>query len=334
MNTSLPQTYRALISKDDKQPHLEDIPLSKPGKNQVLVKMAFAPLNQTDLINIAGGYRITTNPPYPVGWEGSGTVAAIGEDLKVGFQVGDRVHVHSGGSLAQYCLSSSEDCAPIKGDLSFEEAASHCVNPSTVAYMGALVERGGHKAAVSTAASSALGKMLIRLLKQKGIKSINIVRQDKYFDELKKEGADYVLNSEASDFEEKLKEITAKEEATIAFDAINGDFTANKLLKNMPAGSICYVYGLLSEDHKWKVWDKNKHELEDGKAVTGLIISTYIEEFKDKGQLDKLWEEIHTPLKTIFKTETHKVYPLEEICEAVEYYKANASKGKILIKLN
>jgi NADPH:quinone reductase-like Zn-dependent oxidoreductase len=141
------------------------------------------------------------------------------------------------------------------------------------------------------------------------------------------------LNSEAPDFEEKLKEIAAKEGATIAFDAINGDFTT-KLLKNMPANSICYVYGLLSGDHKWQVWGKEKHELEDGKAVTGLIMTTYIEEFREKGQLDKLWEEIHTPLKTIFKTETHKVYSLEEIREAVEYYKVNSSRGKLLIKLN
>jgi NADPH2:quinone reductase len=334
MDSSLPQTYRALTAQDDKQPHLEDIPLLKPGKNQILVKMAFAPINQTDLINLAGGYRMTANPPYPVGREGSGTVTAVGEDLQVTYTVGDRVHVHSNGTLAQYCLANSEDCAPIKGDLSFEDAASHIINPSTVAYMGALAVRGGHKAAVSTGASSALGKMLIRLLKQKGITSINIVRQDKYFDELKKEGADYVLNSEAPDFEEKLKEITAKENATIAFDAINGDFTANKLLKNMPAGSICYVYGILSGDKKWNIWDKTKHELADGKAVAGLVYRNYIQEFKDRGDLNKLWEEIHTPLKTIFKTDTHKIYPLEEIREAVEYYKANSSKGKILIKLN
>jgi NADPH2:quinone reductase len=175
--------------------------------------------------------------------------------------------------------------------------------------------------------------MVIRYFKQKGIKTINTVRQDKYADELKKEGADYVLNSEASDFEEKLKEIAAKEGAIIAFDAINGDFTT-KLLKNMPANSICYVYGALSGEFKWQVWSKEKHELDDGKAVTGLMMTTYIDEIREKGKLDKLWEEIHTPLKTIFKTETHKVYSLEEICEAVEYYKANASKGKLLIKFN
>ena len=331
MDSSLPQTYHMLTSGDDKTPRLEQVPLPKPGKNQILVKMAFAPINQTDLINLGGGYRLSPNPPYPVGLEGSGTVVAVGEDLQAPHKVGDRVHVHSVGTLAQYCIANSEDCAPIKGDLSFEDAASHIINPCTVAYMAALAVRGGHKAAISTAASSALGKMLIRYFKQKGIKTINTVRQDKYIDGLKQEGADYVLNSEAPDFETKLKEIAEKEGATIAFDAINGDFTT-KLVSNMPVNSTCYVYGMLSGQVKWSLTETKK--LDDGKTISGLIYRSYIQEFKEKGELNKLWEEIHTPLKTIFKTETHKVYPLEEIKEAVEYYKANSSKGKLLIKLN
>jgi NADPH:quinone reductase-like Zn-dependent oxidoreductase len=334
MDNFLPQTYQTVTGYHDMQPHLEDIPLQAPGKNQILIKMIFAPINQTDLINLSGNSRISVNPPYPVGREGSGTIAAVGEDLQVAYKVGDRVHVHSNGTLAQYCLAKSEDCAFIKGDLSFEEAAPFVINPSTAAYIGVVAERDGAKAVINTGASSALGKMLIRLFRKKGIKLINVVRQDKYIDELKKEGADYVLNSESSDFEEKLKKISAKEGATIAFDAINGNFTTDKLLKNMPVGSICYVYGMLSGDHKWKGWDTKKYQFEDEKSVTGLVYTTYIDELKEKGQLDKLWTAIHGSLKTIFRTNVHKIYPLNEIHEAVEYYKANSSKGKILIKLN
>jgi NADPH2:quinone reductase len=114
--------------------------------------------------------------------------------------------------------------------------------------------------------------MMIRLFKQRGIKTINTVRQDKYIDELKKEGADYVLNSESPDFETQLKEIAAREGATLGFDAINGDFTT-KILNCQPPNSICYAYGALSENMKWTIAANKKFD--DGKTIAGLICTTY-----------------------------------------------------------
>lgn len=64
MRNSLPQTIKAIITKD-KQPHLEDIPLPNPGKNQVLVKMTFTPINQSDLQTLAGALKLS-DKPYPV----------------------------------------------------------------------------------------------------------------------------------------------------------------------------------------------------------------------------------------------------------------------------
>ena len=72
--------------------------------------------------------------------------------------------------------------------------------------MGHLVKKRGHKAAIHTAGSSALGRMFIRYFKEIGVKTINIVRRDGVIEELKNEGADYVLNSKAADFEEKLRD--------------------------------------------------------------------------------------------------------------------------------
>jgi len=106
--------------------------------------------------------------------------------------------------------------------------------------MGVLADRGGHKAAIHTAGSSALGRMLIRYFKAKNITLINIVRKQEFVEELEKEGADYVLNSQAADFEERSKEIVQKENATLALDAIGGDFT-NNILKAQPAGSETLV---------------------------------------------------------------------------------------------
>jgi len=324
----LPETYLALTAKEDAQePKLQNLPLPKPGSNQVLVKIAFVPINPADVYCMKGVYRLSPQSPYLVGLEASGTVAAVGENLNRSFKVGDRVHVYAAGTIAQYVLVDTEYCSLILGDLSFEEAASHITNPATVAYMLALTERSGNKAAINTAASSALGRMFIRYFKEKGFKTINIVRNDKYIEELKKEGDDYVLNSEWPDFETKLKEIINKEQTTISFDATNALY--KKFLKNSPPNSLCYIYGIL-EGGTFE--DLTTTKIENGK--TGLLYKNYLDEFKEKGELDKFYNEIHSRLTTTFKTSIQKVFLLEEIFQAIDFYEKNSSKGKVLIKPN
>ncbi len=328
---SLPQTYKALMAQEDGLPRrLVELPLPKPGQNQMLIKMAFVPLNQTDLLCSQGFYRLSEKSPFPVGLEGSGVIVELGEGVPASYKVGDRVHVHGRGTLAQYHVEGPDGVFPMKDELTLEEGASHLVNPSMVAHLTALAVREGCKAVINTAASSALGKMLIRDLKEKGIKSINTVRDDKYIEELKKEGADYVLNSEAADFEAQLKEIAEKEGVTVAFDAINGDFT-DKLIRNLPANSTVYVYGLLGGS-KYGLFEEK--QLEDGKSVKGLISYSYVMEWKERGELDKLYDELQSKLKTVYKSDIHKVCSLDEVLEAMEYYEKNSSKGKILIKPN
>lgn len=332
MSFTLPETYKILYgsSVPGGQPRIEEVPLSKPGNNQVLVKMEFAPINPSDVGVMQGTRKYTNQVPHPVGLEGSGTIVAIGDNLKVAHKVGDRVHVGGYGTMGQYLITESENCSPIYGNLPFEEAASHYINPATVYYMAVKVQQGGHKAAIHTVGASALGKMLIRYFKLKGIKLINIVRKDEQIEELKKEGADYVLNSQTPDFEAQLKEIAEKEKATIAFDAICGEFTT-KVLKSQPRGSITYVYGGLAG---MDVLGLGVGDLFQGKSLSGLIVFDYLEKLRTKEELPKFYNEIHELLPTVFKTDIQSVFKLDEINEALAFYQANSSKGKILIKSN
>jgi len=329
---ALSQTYKAFAAKeDDLPPRIVELPIPKPGENQILIKMAFAPINPTDILCSQAFYRLSGQSPYLVGMEGSGTIVKLGLGVDSNsYKVGEKVHVHLFGAHAQYALASPSNVIPIKGDLSLEEAASHFVNPSAAAHFVALAQRGGHKAILNTAASSALGKMVIRAMKEIGVKTVNTVRQDKYIEELKALGADYVLNTEAPDFDEKLKEITEKEGVTLAFDAVNGDFT-DKLVRLLPANSTVHVYGLFGGT-KYSIFE-NK-EFEDGKSIHGLMAGTYVHEFIEKGELNKLYEDMHSRLKTTYKTDIQKVYPLDEIVEAIEFSEKNAAKGKVLIKMN
>jgi len=323
---SLPETQRVIQGDQNGEPIFKDVPLPKPSQNEVIVKVEFAPVNPTDLIRLKGFY----GDNKIIGSEGSGVVVAVGENLKVPHKIGDKVHIIGPGTYAQYIVVKSESVFPILvKDLSLEEAASHFVNPATVHYMSYLAEKGGHKAAIHTAGSSALGRMFIRYFKLKGIKTINIVRRDDYTEELLKEGADYVLNSKAPDFEEKFKEIATKENATIAFDAIAGDFT-NKVVKAQPPRSTVYIYGLLGGN---EIKNISIPDLFQRKTIATVYLPDYLEDSNEQ-QLQNIFKETHGLLNTVFKSNVIKVFPLDQIKEALAYYQENSSKGKILLKPN
>ncbi len=169
---SLPQTFKILYPSAEKGglPRVEEVPLVLPGENQVLVKIEFAPLNPSDLVTMGGLAYFFNRDPYPCGHEGSGTAVAVGQNLKNPYKVGDRVHVAELGTYGQYVLAETEYISPILGDLSFEEAASHYINPATVYMFGQKIDEGGHKAAIHTVGASAIGRMMIRYFKEKGIK--------------------------------------------------------------------------------------------------------------------------------------------------------------------
>ena len=58
------------------------MPIQKPGPNQVLIKVHSAPINPSDILFMKGKYTgIKLKYPYTPGWEGSGTVMEAGPGM-------------------------------------------------------------------------------------------------------------------------------------------------------------------------------------------------------------------------------------------------------------
>ncbi len=67
---------------------LEELPGSRPGPDQALVKLEASGVNFIDIYQRSGAYK--GNLPFGLGLEGAGTVEAVGSNA-VGVAVGDRV---------------------------------------------------------------------------------------------------------------------------------------------------------------------------------------------------------------------------------------------------
>jgi NADPH:quinone reductase len=334
MDSTLPESYKAVIAKrDGTRGEIRDVPLQKPGKNEILIKVIYAPINPSDVGTLQGFY-----PVYPpgkaipertecgTGLEGCGVVVAVGEDCLVKHEVGTRVTFVMLGSWSQYIAVPSERAVPSESSLTDEEAACNA-NAITCVLMHRLAVSGGHKCIIQNAASSTLGRQVIKYFKLKGVKTINIVRKNEYIEELTNLGGDYVLNQEADTFGEKLLELAQKEQATLGFDCIGGDHLGN-ILYCMPPNSEVRLLGAFSGK---PIVAGLQDLLFLNKTIKGFWVTKEIENF-NADQFQEILKEVQPYMGGILKSETAKIYPLSEYMDALKNYKDFSSKGKILLK--
>ena len=135
------------------------------------------------------------------------------------------------------------------------------------------IKTGKHQAVVQTAACSSLGKMLIRYCLSQKIPLINIIRKQEQESILKSIGAEYVLNSTSNTFENDLKELSDKLNATVAFECVSGKLTGT-LVNCMKNDSVIYVYGAMSMS---PIEGINPSSLIfTGKKIEGLWLTNWI----------------------------------------------------------
>ncbi len=308
---------------------VEKRPVPKPGPNQVLVKVAASPINPSDLAFLDGNYGFKKKTPTVPGFEGSGTVVAVGSGIMGRYLMGKRVACISGkgdGVWAEYMVTDATLALPLASSVSLEQGAMSAVNPLTAMAFLDITKKSGHKTIVQTAAASALGQMVNRIFQNSGIQVINIVRRDEQVDFLKKAGAEIVLNSTNADFAKELKETCKKHKAHLAFDAIAGLLTL-QVLNAMPRHSKVSVYGGLS----FEAAQIDPGDLIfKGKSIDGFWLTSWLEK-KNPLQSLQLWQRAQKLLATDLKSEIRERYPLSEAKKAINEYQNQMTGGKVLL---
>ena len=327
----IPTTMRALeLRAYDGRLNLVERPVPQPGPGQVLVKIAAAPVNPSDLKFIVGAYGLKKRLPVVPGIEGSGTVVAVGSGLMPKFSAGKRVGCMApetgDGTWAEYMLTDARRCIPLRKELTLEQGAMMVVNPWTAWALLDTARRAGHRAAVHTAAASALGRMLLRLSMRENFPIIHIVRRKEQVELLRGMGAATVLDSSAPDFDARLKEACHAAGATVAFDAVAGEMTG-RALAAMPEGSTAIVYGSLSDG---AVTVRPEQFIYEGKRVEGFWLSKWVARKGLVGRA-KMAFGLQKRLGTDLATEVRARVPLNKAAEEIENYKRNMTGGKVLL---
>lgn len=310
--------------------YIEEVDIPIPGSGEVLIRMEYSPINPSDLSFLQGTYAVKPSYPITPGIEGSGTVVAAGKGLLPKMRLNKRVSCTStkgkGGTWAEYMVTSVMHVIPI-GDLDFKQASMLIVNPLTALSFIDIAKSSKHQAIVNNAASGALGKMIGRLADNSGISCINIVRSEKQCDNLKSLGFKHVLNHNNPNFNSDYKRVTNDESATLILDPVGGQ-QAVDLLKQAPNESVLMCYANLSGN---EICIDSRVLVQENKQIEGFYLADYssqksmIKSLRDSKKVQKL-------IGIELSSDIQKVVPLDNVNDAIELYKTDMSKGKVLIQ--
>lgn len=231
---------------------LEEGPIPAPGDSEALVRLEFAALNPADRFLVNKMYPRPGTPPMAVGRDGSGIVVRPGNSGR--FKEGDavvllrsEVGVRRDGTLAEYVAVPEESLAPLPNGWSFEEGAAAPLVHLTA--WRALVLQGGiskGQTVLVTGSSGGVGTSAIQQAKAFGCRVFAMSRSASKREELKKLGADHVLESTtAENMEREAKTILGEERVHLTVENLGGPFLQASINLSAECGRILIV-GLLA----------------------------------------------------------------------------------------
>lgn len=330
--THLPDSMKAVFLEKPGGPlFVRETEIPKPGPGEVLVKIAAAPVNPSDLAMIRNAGKDFDAAVVIPGLEGSGRVVAAGKGLLPRLWMGKRVacsaHHFTSGTWAEYMVTGAGMCFPLNKKVSDEQGSMSLVNPLTAIEFIEIARRNNHEALINNAASSALGRMVELIGKKHGIPVINIVRSKKNADMLKSQGSKYVLNISDPSFINDLGLLAADLKATLLFDSVL-DSDLKQMIEVLPKGSAVIIYGNLTLADQINI---NPRSLIDNDIrISGFYLGARTKENGIRRNTLNLIQ-VGKLMSNDMKIAISGRYPLISAQLAVDTYINNMSAGKVLI---
>lgn len=309
-----------------------DAPDPVPGPGEVLVRMIASPINPSDLLVVRGRYGVLPPLPATPGFEGVGVVEKSGPGIYGKFLKGKRVAVlnGAGGNWAEKAVVPAIRAIPVPSDLPDEQVASFFVNPATVLAMARhvlKVPKG--EWLLQSAAGSTLGKMMIRLGRADGFKTLNVVRRREAIDELKALGGDAVISSSDGPIDEQVRALTGGRGVAYAIDPVGGE-TGSQVFKSLGDDARMLVYGLLSDE---SITFDPRAMIAGKRVIEGFWLGHWMLS-RSKIKALGLFREITAMIREgTLATEPGRSLPLTSIVEAAREAEAVGRKGKVLLTM-
>lgn len=307
-----------------------DVPdVGAPAPDEVVFDVLAFPINPADMWFCKGSYRLKPPLPATPGAECVGRVTAVGASVKH-VKAGDLVINLQRENWTQRRRVRGDDAIPLPAGIDLRQAAMVRINPPTAQLMlSDFVDLKGGDWVIQNVANSAVGRLLIVLAHQRGLRTVNVVRRPELADDLRQLGADLVL-VDGDDLAERVARETGDTPIKLGVEAIGGAATG-RIVECVASDATVVHYGSMSGENP-NVGRSNF--IYRGVKLTGFMLGRFLAKrtaekiraiYADLGEQVKAGK-LHAPVDT--------VYPIEKIKDALAHADKGGRNGKILVSPN
>lgn len=316
---------------------LGEVPDPTLGDNDVLVEVHAAAVNLLDSKIRSGEFKLILPYRLPVvmGHDVAGVVLRVGKDVtqfKAGDEVYSRPADHRIGTFAELIAIHERDVAPKPRSLTMEQAASIPLVGLTA--WQALVERGqlksGEKVFIQ-AGSGGVGTFAIQLAKYLGA-SVATTTSAGNMEMVRGLGADVLVDYQKEDFEEKLEGydlVLHSQDAKILDKSLRVLRSGGQLVSISGPPDPAFADQIGAPWYlKLVLWLLSFGTRRKAASLNTLFSFLFMR--ANGAQLRQLGELIDGGR---IRAVVDKVFPFEEVNQALAYVESGRAKGKVVIKV-
>ena len=303
--------------------------VGEPAGGEVVFDVLLFPINPADVSFCRGTYRLRPVLPATPGAECIGRVTAVGRDVE-DIKPGDLVINLQRENWAQRRRVPAEDVVPVPAAMDLRQGAMLRINPPTaLLLLTDIVDLKPGDWVIQNVANSAVGRLVIALASQRGIRTVNVVRRESLFAELDSLGAD-VCVVDGPDLAEKVNAGTRGAPIRLALDAVSGR-AASRLSATLADGGVVCNYGSMSGEDPVMA---RSGLINGGQKLVGFILGRFLAQ-RSLEQVRILYAALgRQVLDGTLHAPVEHVYPIEDIRTALAHAQRGERTGKILVAPN
>lgn len=303
---------------------------------QVKLKMLAAPINPSDINMVEGTYAIKSPFPAVGGNEGVAEVMEVGSGVK-GLKVGDWVipAVAGLGTWRQRLVTDERNLIRVANDIPVPYAATIGVNPCT-AYrlLHDFVSLKPGDVIIQNGANSMVGLAVIQIAREKGVRTINVVRADRpeidtVLRLLSNLGGDINIPDNylhSNGFHEILRDLPP---VKLGLNCVGGE-GATDLARSLSAGGTMVTYGGMAKKPLRIPYDLLAYKQ---LQLTGFWMAHWnmTQSAQDRAaMLDEISDLIRTNRLTFF----FSMHDLDDFHHALKVYSESFNLRKVVLALD
>lgn len=315
--------------------NLSDLP-----EDFVVIKVDYSAIGPYDTGILSHHIPVSESKTFPktFGFEGVGKITHVGSKVNkdiVGQNCSFMCLMNDDRQIraySEYAIIPFIQVYILKDLNNYKNNAYFFGNPFTArGFLEDVLLKDQYSSIIIDTASSALGKMILKLCVRHNIKVITITRSENSIERLKQISSSFInINSEDKDFINNLKS-ALKEASPSLYVTFQGGNLPSRVFDILPNKAKMVSLGNIQRED---MWGFSTHPfIFQQKEAFGYTVFDYFERINLDGSFQKVAEELLSDeaYSTELSNEAEEC-SLADFHKGVEVYNKNSSKGKIVFK--